>query len=215
MTCECTGVCVYKMACRRSLSRVHCRLTLSPPPFDRQTKALSHFKGGGRGRPSGECPASAHTAPLCTRLGSRAGSLSAHPAAARAPCALPPSLSPPVPREQVIFGRSRWVQLACTAAPQLVREVAAHIMRRPSAPAAAPPRPLQPPQPLARTPLEHIRNAWFTWQGLLARLRRTELPGGTASAIVVGRCPAGACAFQPRPDTSRLAYFPTAGRRRQ
>ena len=54
---------------------------------------------------SGECaPASAHTAPLRTRLGSRAGSLSAHPAAARAPCALPPSLSPPVPREQVFFG---------------------------------------------------------------------------------------------------------------
>ena len=63
-------------------------------------------------------------------------------------------------------------------------------------------------------PSQHS-NELFTWQGLLARLRRTESPGGTASAIVGGRCPAGACAFQPRPDTSRLAYFPTAGRRRQ
>ena len=179
MTCECTGVCVYKMACRRSLSRHRSPDTI-PPPFDRQTKALSHFKGGGRGRPSGECPASAHTAPLCTRLGSRAGSLSAHPAAARAPCALPPSLSPPVPREQVIFGRSRWVQLACTAAPQLVREVAAHIMRRPSAPAAAPPRPLQPPQPLALTPLAST----FETPGSLGRVC---LPGCGALSCLAAR----------------------------
>ena len=83
-------------------------------------------------------------------------------------------------------------------------------MRRPLAPAVASLQPLQPPQPLALAPLAGLENAGSLGRVLLARLRRrTELPGGTAAALVGGRCPARACAFQPRPDThTRLAYFP-------
>ena len=118
MTRECTGVCVYRMACR--FLSLLLSPTNYPPPFEQTDKSQIHLAIFKAGVPTSSCecaPASAHTAPLRTRLGSRAGSLSAHPAAARAPCALPPSLSPPVPREQVFFGRSRWIQLACTAAP--------------------------------------------------------------------------------------------------
>ena len=119
MTRECTGVCVYRMACR--FLSLLLSPTNYPPPFEQTDKSQIHLAIFKAGVPTSSCecaPASAHTAPLRTRLRSRAGSLSVHPAATRAPCALLPSLSPPVPREQFLraFTMDPTGMHRCTAA---------------------------------------------------------------------------------------------------
>ena len=84
-------------------------------------------------------------------------------------------------------------------------------MRRPLAPAVASRQPLQPPQPLALAPLAGLENAGSLGRVLLARLRRrTELPGGTAAALVGGRCRALLvhAPSSPDPIPTRLVLFP-------
>ena len=130
-----------------------------PPRLNRQTKAHSHFSSA-LGDVQGECAPPLRTLRLCARDLDHAQALSPRTrTAARAPCALPPSLSPPVPREQVFFGRSRWIHLACTAAPYSCEKWPLSSCRRPSAPAVASPRPLQPQHPLALAPLAGLENA--------------------------------------------------------
>ena len=133
-------------------NRLLCRLNNIPPTTNvhlaLRTEFLKEAVGGAR---------------ACGDPGARAQRLAlrldhAHALSAQLQPRMPPVRCPHRSALPSLVNRfcsrsARCSQVAWTAAPQLVREVAAHIMRRPSAPAAAPPRPLQPPQPLALPPL--------------------------------------------------------------
>ena len=216
MTCECTGVCVYKMACRRSLSRVRgCRLTLSPPLLTDRQKHLAISKAAVGDVLRASAPP-LRTLRLCARDLDHAQALSPRTPQPRVlPVRCPHRSALPSLVNRLSSGApdgSNWHaplhRSSCEKWPRI--SCAGHRLR---------------PQP--RLGLCSRHSPWLcpppasaekvapSWQGLRARLRRTELPGGTAAAPVSGRCPAGACAFQPRPDTLTPCLLSMAGRRRR
>jgi len=148
---------MYKMACG---SNHWGHQTISPPPLlNRQAGTLSVFKRRSRafGRVS---PASAHTAPLRPRLGSRAGSHSAHPQ----PRVLPVRCHHRSALQSLANRFSQWIHLACTAAPSSCEKwPLAH------APAIGSGRSLAPAFAAAAAPgsgpSRGARKRWFTWQG--------------------------------------------------
>ena len=130
-----------------------------PPLLNRQAGTLSVFKRRSRafGRVS---PASAHTAPLRPRLGSRAGSHSAHPQ----PRVLPVRCHHRSALPSLANRFSQWIHLACTAAPSSCEKwPLAH------APAIGSGRSLAPAFAAAAAPgsgpSRGARKRWFTWQG--------------------------------------------------
>ena len=105
-------------------------------------------------------PASAHTAPLRPRLGSRAGSHSAHPQ----PRVLPVRCHHRSALPSLANRFSQWIHLACTAAPSSCEKwPLAH------APAIGSGRSLAPAFAAAAAPgsgpSRGARKRWFTWQG--------------------------------------------------
>ena len=154
---------MYKMACG---SNHWGHQTISPPPFEtpslyttgRQVlKPVFKRRSRAFGRVS---PASAHTAPLRPRLGSRAGSHSAHPQ----PRVLPVRCHHRSALPSLANRFSQWIHLACTAAPSSCEKwPLAH------APAIGSGRSLAPSFAAAAAPgsgpSRGARKRWFTWQG--------------------------------------------------